>query len=148
MTILRWNPAEELYSLRREMSRLMEDSWLPTRFTQMVRPEERVMRLPLDAYTTDEELVITAAVPGLNPDDVEIVMEDDVLTIKGELRAPLENVTYLFQERSYGRFSRSVTVNVPVDADQAEAKFDKGVLTVILPKLERARPKVIEVKAK
>ena len=148
MTILRWNPAEELFSLRREMSRLMEDSWLPTRFTQMVRPEERVMRLPLDAYTTDEELVITAAVPGLNPDDVEIVMEDDVLTIKGELRAPLENVTYLFQERPYGRFSRSVTVNVPVDADQAEAKFDKGVLTVILPKLERARPKMIEVKAK
>jgi len=148
MTILRWNPAEELYSLRREMSRLMADSWLPTRFTQMVRPEERVMRLPLDAYTTDEELVITAAVPGLNPDHVEIVMEDDVLTIKGELRAPLENVTYLFQERPYGRFSRSVTVNVPVDADQAEAKFDKGVLTVILPKLERARPKVIEVKAK
>jgi len=148
MTILRWNPAEELFSLRREMSRLMEDSWLPTRFTQMVRPEERVIRLPLDAYTTDEELVITAAVPGLNPDDVEIVMEDDVLTIKGELRAPLENVTYLFQERPYGRFSRSVTVNVPVDADQAEAKFDKGVLTVILPKLERARPKMIEVKAK
>jgi len=148
MTILRWNPAEELYSLRREMSRLMEDSWLPYRFTQMMRPEERVMRLPLDAYTTDEELVITAAVPGLNPDDVEIVMEDDVLTIKGELRAPLENVTYLFQERPYGRFSRSVTINVPVDADQAEAKFDKGVLTVILPKLERARPKVIEVKAK
>jgi len=148
MTILRWNPAEELYSLRREMSRLMEDSWLPYRLTQMVRPEERVMRLPLDAYTTDEELVITAAVPGLNPDDVEIVMEDDVLTIKGELRAPLENVTYLFQERPYGRFSRSVTVNVPVDAGQAEAKFDKGVLTVILPKLERVRPKVIEVKAK
>jgi HSP20 family protein len=148
MTILRWNPAEELYSLRREMSRLMEDSWLPTRFTQMVRPEERVMRLPLDAYTTDEELVITAAVPGLKPDDVEIVMEDDVLTIKGELRAPLENVTYLFQERPYGRFSRSVTINVPVDADQAEAKFDKGVLTVILPTLERAKPKVIEVKAK
>ncbi len=147
MTILRWNPAEELYSLRREMSRLMEDSWLPTRFTQLVRPEERVMRLPLDAYTTDEELVITAAVPGLNPDDVAIVMEDDVLTIKGELRAPLENVTYLFQERPHGRFSRSVTVNVPVDADQAEAKFDKGVLTVTLPKLERARPKVIEVKA-
>jgi HSP20 family protein len=130
------------------MSRLMEDSWLPHRFTQMVRPEERVMRLPLDAYTTDEELVITAAVPGLNPDDVEIVMEDDVLTIKGKFRAPLENATYLFRERPYGRFSRSVTINVPVDADQAEAKFDKGVLTVILPKLERARPKVIEVKAK
>ena len=75
MTILRWNPAEELYSLRREMSRLM--------------------RLPLDAYASDEELVITATVPGLDPDDVEKVMEDDVLTITGELRAPLENVTYL-----------------------------------------------------
>ena len=148
MTILRWNPAEELHSLRREMSRRMEDSWLPFRFTQIVWPGERVMRLPLDAYTTNEEIVITAAVPGLNPDELEIVMEDDVLTIKGEFGAPLENVTYLFHERPYGRFSRSVTINVPVDADQAEAKFDKGLLRVILPKLERARPKVIEVKAK
>lgn len=148
MTILRWNPGEELYALRREMSRLIEDSWLPSRFAHMVRPEERVMRLLLDAYTTDEEIVITAAVPGLGSDDVEIVMEGDMLTIKGELRAPLENVGYLFQERPYGKFSRSVTVNVPIDADQAEAKFDKGVLTVILPKLEQAKPKVIEVKAK
>ena len=148
MTILRWNPAEELHSLRREMSRRMRGNWLPLQFTQLVRPEERVMRLPLDAYTTDEEIVITAAVPGLNPDDVEIVMEDDVLTIKGEFNAPLENVTYLFHERPYGRFSRSVTINVPVDADQAEAKFDKGVLTIILPKLERVRPKVIGVKSR
>ena len=97
----------------------------------------RLMRLSLDAYTSDEELVITATVPGLDPDDVEKVMEDDVLTITGELRAPLGNVTYLFQGRPCGRFSCLVTPNVPVDADQAETQFDKAVSTVIVPKLAR-----------
>ena len=105
------------------------------------------MRLPLDAYATDEEIVITAAVPGLDPEGVDITLEDDLLTISGEFRAPLENVDYLFRERPYGRFSRSVRINVQINAESAEAKFEKGILTVILPKAEEAKPKVIEVKA-
>jgi HSP20 family protein len=147
MTILRWNPAQELYSLRRKMSRLMADSWLPSRFAQMMSPEEHTIRLPLDVYTTDEEIMITAAVPGLNLDDVEVVMKGDILTIKGEFRAPLGNVTYLFQERLYGQFSRSVSINTAIDAQQIEANLDRGVLMVILPKMERAKPTVIKVKA-
>lgn len=147
MTILRWDPMDDLYVLRREMARRMGESWVPSRITQIIEPEERALRLPLDAYATDEEVVITAAVPGLDPDQVDITLADDLLTISGVLRAPLENVRYLFQERPYGKFSRSVRINVGIDAERAEAKFEKGILMVILPKSERARPKVIEVKA-
>jgi HSP20 family protein len=125
----------------------MDESWIPSRITRMVEPEMRTLRLALDAYATDEEVVITAAVPGLDPDQVEITLEDALLTISGEFRAPLENVRYLFQERPYGRFSRSVKINVEIDAERAEAKFDKGILMVILPKSERAKAKVIEVKS-
>jgi HSP20 family protein len=106
------------------------------------------MRLPLDAYVTEEEIVITAPVPGLDPDNVEITIDDDTLTIKGTLNPSLENVEYLFQERPYGQFSRSVKINVPVEADQAEAKFENGVLTLILPKSTEARTKVIKISAK
>jgi HSP20 family protein len=147
MSILNWDPMEELYALRRQMSRLMEENISPTGLTRRVLPENRRMRLPLDAYTTDEEIVITAAVSGLNPDEVEITLEGETLNIKGEFRAPIENVDYLFQERPYGPFSRSVTINVPIKAEGAEAKFEKGVLTIILPKAESARPKIIEVKS-
>ena len=147
MSISRWDPVDDFDAIRREMARLMDVGTSPFRSGRVVRGERGVMALPLDAYSTDEEIVITAAVPGLEPDDIELTLEDQALTIQGEFRAPLENVNYLFQERPYGRFSRSVTINVPIDADRAEAKFDKGILTIILPKAEHARPKVIAVKA-
>ena len=146
MSILRWDPMDDFTSLRREMNRFLDET-PPMRWTRMMRGES-VMRLPLDAYVTDEEIVITAPVPGLNPENVDITMEDDTLTIKGELNRPLENVEYLFQERPCGAFSRSVKVNVPIVVDQIEAKFDNGVLTVILPKSQEARPKVIKINAK
>ncbi len=147
MSILRWDPMEDLYSLRRGMSRLVEESPLSSGVPRVLRSEDRELRLPLDAYATSEEIVITAAVPGLGPDDVEVTLEADTLTIRGEFRAPLQNVDYLFQERAYGRFRRSVTINVPIEADRAEAKFDKGILTIILPKAAEARPKHIEVRS-
>lgn len=146
MSILRWDPVDDFYTVRREMNRFMNDA-SPFRWARMVRGDN-VMRLPLDAYVTDEEIVITAPVPGLDPENVDITLEGDTLTIKGEINSPLENVEYLFQERPYGPFSRSVKINVPVDVDQAEAKFDNGVLTLILPKSQEARPKIIKIHTK
>ena len=91
--------------------------------------------------------VITAAVPGLDPDDIELTLDGEALIIRGEFRAPIENVDYLLQERPYGAFERSLTINVPVEAERAEAKFDKGLLTIILPKAESAKPRMIEVRS-
>jgi HSP20 family protein len=137
-----------MMTLCEAMDQLFEES--------SIRPErrlgasslERPFRLPLDVYTTPEEIVITASLPGLTPDEVDIVIEGDALTIRGELRPPLENVEYLFQERVDGAFSRTLTLNVPVEASKAEAVFENGVLTLTLPKAEETKPRIIKVKSK
>jgi HSP20 family protein len=142
--IIRWNPARDMVRLSDAMDRMFEDAWarpMPTRV-------EREVRLPLDVYTTPSEIVLTANVPGLKPDEVEITLEGDTLSIRGEFKAPMENVDYVFQERSYGKFSRTLTINMPVDVNKVEATFDNGVLTITLPKAEAARPKTIKVEAK
>jgi HSP20 family protein len=138
---------EDLVSLRNAMNRLMEESLVPGWVARGERAQ-RVLRLPIDAYTTEEELIIKASVPGLDAEDVEITLEGDDLTIRGEIQPPLENVDYLIQERPFGPFSRTVTINIPIDAEKAEAKFEDGVLTLVLPKAEEVKPKVIKVKSK
>jgi HSP20 family protein len=147
MTISRWEPFKDLMTLREAMDRLFEDSFVRPGPRWVTAGESRC-QLPIDAYVTDEELVITASVPGVDPKDVEITIEGDTLTIRGELKAPLENVEYILRERDFGKFARTLQLNIPVQADKAEASFDKGVLTLILPKQEEIKPKTIQVKAK
>ncbi len=86
--------------------------------------------------------------PGLKAEEVNITLEGDTLAISGEIKPPMENVDYIFQERPYGKFSRTLTINVPVDTEKVEATFDNGVLTITLPKAEAARPKTIKVESK
>jgi HSP20 family protein len=145
----RWEPLREMVGLREAMDRLFEDSFVrPAWNTPGEGDRSYVYRLPADAYSTENELVITASVPGANPDEVEITIEGDTLTIKGEVPAPLSNVNYIMQERGYGRFSRTLTLNVPVQADKAEAEFVNGVLTLRVPKAEAVRPRTIKVTTK
>ena len=150
MTLVRWNPWRESVTLREAMDQLFEESFVRPRprRRQDEGLQEQLYRLPLDVYTTPEEIVVVASLPGLTPDEVDIAIEGDTLTIRGELRSPLENVEYLFQERGYGAVSRTLTLNVPVEADKAEALFENGVLTLTLPKAEETKPKVIKVKSK
>jgi len=138
--IIRWSPARELVRLSDAMDRMMEEAW--------ARTAPREYRLPIDVYSTPSEIVLMANVPGLKPEDVNITLEGDTLALGGELKAPFENVDYIFQERPFGRFSRTLTINVPIDAEKVEASFENGVLTITLPKAEAARPKVIKVEAK
>ncbi|MGQ9683986.1 MAG: Hsp20/alpha crystallin family protein [Anaerolineae bacterium] len=143
MSISRWEPAGSFITLRDAMDRLFEDS-----FVRAVRPSgERANTLPIDAYVTDQELVVMASLPGVDPANVSITIEGDMLTIKGEVKPPLENVNYVFQERRFGPFYRQLQINVPVQADKAEASFDKGVLTLTIPKAEEVKPRQIKVKA-
>jgi HSP20 family protein len=106
--------------------------------------------LTLDMYETDENLVVTTDMPGVKPENLDISITGDVLTIKGETRMEEEvkQENYHRRERRYGAFNRSVTLPVPVDADQAEARFKDGVLTLTIPKAEEAKPKVIKIKSK
>jgi len=147
MSISRWEPFRDLMTLREAMDRLFEESFVRPGQRWGASGENRC-DVPVDAYVTEEELVITVAVPGLAPEEVNITIEGDTLTITGELKGPLDNVNYLVQERGYGAFSRTLRLNIPVQADKAEASFDKGVLTLTIPKQEELKPKTITVKTK
>jgi HSP20 family protein len=148
-TINRWEPAREYLTLREAMNRLFEESYVGgTGAGQARNGQANEMRLPIEAYTTDQEIVVRAAVPGLKPEDVEITIEGDTLTVRGEFPRPIDNVNYIIHERPFGRFNRTLQLNVPVEAERAEAHFDNGLLTLTLPKAEAVRPKIIPVKAK
>ena len=144
--ITRWDPFREAVTLREAMDRLFEDSYVPAR--RQAEQREQVWRLPLDAYVTSEEIVIVANMPGVKPEHVEITIEGDTLTIKGERPAPLENVDYVLQERTDGKFQRTLNINIPVDANKAEAKFEDGLLTLVVPKAEAVKPKTIQIVSK
>jgi len=104
---------------------------------------------PLNVWEDENHLYIEAELPGLKPEDIDVtVTEGDQLTITGQRRphAPEESA-WLRQECGYGRFSRTITLPVPVNADEVEAASEAGVLTITLPKMEEAKPKKIVVKA-
>ena len=143
----RWEPAREFMTLREAMDRLFEESFVG-QGGQRNGQQGPELRLPIEAYATENEIVVRAAVPGLQPDQVEITIEGDTLTLRGEFPRPLENVNYIFAERPWGRFSRTLQLNVPVQADKAEAVFENGLLTLALPKAEAVRPKTIQIKTK
>lgn len=144
--LTRWDPFREAVTLREAMDRLFEDTFVPARRRESAG--ERVYRLPLDAYVTSEEIVVLANMPGIKPEDVEITLEGDTLTIKGERPAPLENVDYVMQERPFGKFQRTLNINIPVNADKAEARYEHGLLTLTIPKAEAVKPKTIQVVSK
>ena len=112
-----------------------------------VRPEPAV-RLPLDAYTTDEAFVLQAYLPGVNPETVEITFEGEELMVRGTFAAQAENTSFIRRELYHGPFERRLTFNVPVDADGIQAEFENGVLTLTVPKAEAVKPKQIKVMAK
>ena len=103
----------------------------------------------INAWTNDDEEVITAEVPGVNPSDVEITIASDVLTISGE-RSAVEGedeIRFHRRERVGGKFSRSIQLSFPVNSDQVAASVENGILTVRLPRAEADRPRKISVKA-
>ncbi len=140
-----WDPITDWMTMQRAVDRLLDEAW---ERRSGWRRGERVMPLPVDVYSTADELVIQASVPGVDPEAVEITIEGDTLTIQGDLGQPRDDVDYHIQERRFGPFARTLTLNLPVQADKAEAVFEKGVLTLTIPKAEEIRPKVIKVKSK
>ena len=107
--------------------------------------------IPLDVYVTEDEYLVRAVVPGLKPEDVKVEINDNTITLKGEVFPPdktAEKVSVLLQEIRYGKFARSVSIGGELDGDKAEAHVENGVLTLRVPKSEAAKPKVIKVKAR
>jgi len=147
MSITRWEPFRELISLREAMDRLLEESWVRPRAGWLFPSEET---LAIDMYETADSVVVRTAVPGVKPEDIDITITANTLTIAGEAKAEekVEEGNYIRRERRYGRFSRSVTLPSGVQGEKAEATFEHGLLTLTIPKAEEAKPKVIKVKSK
>jgi HSP20 family protein len=144
MAIERWDPLRDMVSLRDAVSSLLQESF--------VRPGGMAgtggsSTLPLDVHETENDFVVTASLPGIKPEDVQITVHGDTVTIRGESKADEEKKgqTWHLRERRSGSFQRSVSLATPIDSDKAQAQFEHGVLTLTLPKSEKARPKQIKI---
>ena len=133
MAIERWHPFTELMSLRQAMDRLFEDSFV--RPSRVLTTLGEVAAPTLDVYQTSTEVVLKTALPGMKPEDASIDITGETLTIKGASKAKQETKKedYLYQERRYGAFSRSVGLPSGLKPDKAEATMEDGVLTLTIP---------------
>jgi len=146
--LVRWNPTREMLSLRDAMDRLFEDSFLrPSWFGGAESPAAAV---PLDVYETGDHVVVKASVPGVKPEDIEVTITGDLLTIKGEMKVEekVEKENYVRQERRYGSFCRQVSLPTGIKTDNVQATFENGVLSLELPKAEVAKTKTVKVVTK
>ncbi len=137
MKIVRYAPNP---ALRNEFDRFFENAF---------RPTNNGSSLPLDVVETEDAYTVTASVPGVDADAIEILLEDDVLSIKGEFSAEdvSEDATIHLRERRTGHFGRKLRFPVTVNAEAIEASYENGVLTLIVPKAEEVKPKRISIKA-
>ena len=109
---------------------------------------ERVMSFPMDLQASADEYTLTAMLPGLDAEEVELQFNNGVLTISGEYKDNrIENDEYFFSELPVGKFSRAIEFNEPVQHEKISASMKKGLLTVRIPKAEEAKPKSIKIKA-
>jgi HSP20 family protein len=146
--------ADEFVSLRDAMDRLFSDSFPSVAFRGLWDPSANGsgrFNLPLDVYGSDNEIVVIAAVPGIEPDQIELTINQNTVTIRGELRnvassEEAKSATWYLHELPHGKFQRALTLPVDVDAAKADATFDHGILKLRLPKAESAQPKQIKVR--
>jgi HSP20 family protein len=146
--IVRWDPIRDMVSLREAMDRLFEESFVRPR--GWTGTSEGAGTLALDVFEDENEVTVKASIPGIKPEDIDISVTGDVLTIKGETKEEKEEKqgNYHLRERRYGAFQRSITLPTQINADKANADFKNGVLTLALPKVEEVKPKSIQIKSK
>jgi HSP20 family protein len=144
--ITRYNPYGELVTLRDAMGRLFEDSFVsPLTWRQL---DGEMLNPAVDVHQTADEIVVSASLPGLKAEDVDITITGQTLSIRGEFKADekVERDQYLYRERRFGTFHRQVELPVRVQGDATTATFEDGVLTLKIPKAEEVKPRQIKVK--
>lgn len=145
MAIIRWDPFRDLVTLRDKMNRLFEDA-------ATGRGEEKELissswAPAVDIYEDETQLVLTAEVPGINEKDVEIKIDDNLLSIQGErkLEKETKEENYHRIERAYGSFYRSFTLPNYIDQDKIRAEHENGVLKITMPKKAELKPRKVKI---
>ncbi len=150
MAVVRWHPLRELTDMRRDMDRLFSEffesrhrhrGWLP-------RASETLAGAPsLELLDRKNQVVLRAELPGVKKEEVDISVQDNTITLKGEFKkeAKVKEEDYYFSERRYGKFRRTVSLPTEVVADKAKATFMDGVLEVVFPKKKETRPREVKL---
>jgi HSP20 family protein len=152
-TMMRWDPFQDLRSAQEEMAQMGQMSpMLAHALGLHTQPQGSATAMAwapaLDISERKDAYLVTVELPGVEADDLEITMEDGLLTIQGERHFAHDSSEQQFHrvERRYGAFRRSITLPAQVQAEQIEASFDNGVLQILVPKAEEAKPKRIQVR--
>ena len=143
--IIRWNPLREMVDMQRQLDRVFDE--MNTNFTQGDLNQTGNW-LAFDIHENEDNYIVHADLPGIDPDDIEVTLHENTLTVSAENeREELrEGERHVINERRYGRFQRSVRLPETVDGDKVEANFDNGVLTLEIAKSEVTKPRQIPVK--
>lgn len=147
-SLIRWDPFREAMSLRNAIDRLFEESFVSPRFGWLA--PLGAADVAIDMYETKDQVVVKAALPGIKPEQTEVTITGNTLTIRGEAKEEKEikEENYICRERRMGAFSRSIALPDGLKTDKAEATFENGVLTLTIPKAEEKKAKTIKIKAK
>jgi HSP20 family protein len=149
-TMMRWDPFQDLRSAQDEMAQMspMLAHALGLHAQQQGSGTATAWAPALDISERKDAYLVTVELPGVEADDLEITLEDGLLTIQGERQFTSESSEEQFHriERRYGAFRRSITLPAQVQAEQIEASFENGVLQIMVPKMEEAKPKRIQVR--
>jgi len=146
---VRWDPFNEMAGLRDAFDRVFDEAFVAPRWAGPLR-EGLFDMIAIDMIEQDDALVVKASVPGFKPEEIDISVVDNVLTIKGESVTEKsekkdEKPSYLMRERRFGMMRRTLRLPATVDAERARADFEHGVLTLTLPKAEAVKAKHIKV---
>ncbi len=144
--LVRWDPFREMVSVRNQMDQLVGD-FLREPSGWQGNQEGGLRRLALDVYEDDNGYSVTASMPGIDPEELDISFSENRLTIQGETQAQEvdESAKWHVRERQIGRYMRSITLPAAVNADNIGAAYEDGVLTLTLPKAEEVKPRRIAV---
>ena len=142
MTLIRWDPYREFNTLNERMGKFLGKDWETPMSTTTWNPS-------VDIFENDNEVVIKAELPGMNAKDIDVRLENNVLTLKGERHFDKETKeeNYHRIESEYGTFSRTFSLPVAVNGDKVTAEYKDGVLKILLPKKEEIKPKPIKIAA-
>jgi HSP20 family protein len=145
MAIVRWEPFRDLLTTQREFDRLFKEAFSP--MSGETEVSTRSWAPPVDIYETEDAIVLKAELPGIDPKDVEVRVEDNTLYLKGErnFEKEVKEQNYHRIERSYGSFARSFSLPNSISAEKVKAEYKDGLLTLTMPKREEAKPKTIKI---
>ena len=142
MALVKWDPFREFNTVRGDLGRFLGEDWDLPMSTTSWNPS-------VDIFENDNEIVVRAELPGMSAKDMDVKLENNVLTLRGERRFEKEakEENYHRVERQYGTFSRSFSLPMSVNSDKVTAEYKDGVLKIVLPKKEEIKPKPIKVEA-